>query len=161
MKHLTSRREFLNDVALVSAVGVAPQFLTQTVAAAAPRIGGFQDDRVLVVVQLGGGNDGLNTLVPYQDDAYYRARPKVALQRGELEKVTDEIGVNGKFVDFLRLYEAGKIAAIQGIGYPNPDRSHFRSMEIWQTGSDSDAFLGDGWIGRYFDHTCSGAASSC
>ena len=158
MKYELTRRDFMKSAAVFSALGVAPQFLTQTVEGAAQSIHGFRDDRVLVVVQLGGGNDGLNTLVPYGDDAYYRARPNLGLKRERLIPVNDYLAFNDRLRDMMKLYENGNLAVIQGTGYPNPDRSHFRSMEIWHTASDSDEFLGTGWIGRYFDHHCSGSA---
>src|SRR5690606_17586842 len=75
-----------------------------------------------------------------------------------LLRIDDYIGLNNRMTDLMRLYEDGSLAIVQGVGYPNPDRSHFRSMEIWHTASDSDEYLGTGWIGRYFDHHCSGAA---
>lgn len=152
------RRDFLKSAAMFSALGLAPQFLTRTVDAAAQSIRGFADDRVLVVVQLGGGNDGLNACVPWSDDAYYRARPQIGVRKDNLIRVTDDLAFNSSMKDMKALYDDGKLAVIQGVGYPNPDRSHFRSMEIWETASDSDEYLGTGWIGRYFDHACSGSA---
>lgn len=153
-----SRRSFIKGTALVSSLAVAPEFLTRTAEGFAGRIDGFDDDRILVVVQLGGGNDGLNMVVPHGDDAYYRARPRLGVAKKDVLRLTDEIGLNGSMTDLMRLYDDGKLAVVQGVGYPNPDRSHFRSMEIWQTASDSNEYLGSGWIGRYFDNYCDGAA---
>lgn len=154
-----SRRDFIKHASLYSALGiVAPQFLTHTVEAAVQSIQGFDSDRVLVVVQLGGGNDGLNTLVPHTDDAYHRARPSIGLQKNNLLKISDDLGFNKSLVGLKELYDRGELGIIQGIGYPNPDRSHFRSMEIWHTASDSNEYESTGWIGRYFDHECSGSA---
>lgn len=153
-----SRRGFLQSAAVFSALGVAPRFLTQTAAAAENAIAGFGEDRVLVVVQLGGGNDGLNTVVPFGNDLYHKARPSIGIDASKVHRLNDEQGLNPELTGLMRLYDAGALAVIQGVGYPNPDRSHFRSMEIWQTASDSNAFLGHGWIGRYFDNTCSGSA---
>lgn len=150
-----TRRDFLKTTALFSTLGLAPQFLTRTVEAAMP-IEGFADDRVLVVVQLGGGNDGLNTVVPFEDDRYRRARPKIGLGADRLIRLTDEIALNDAAAGLAHLYDDGKLAIVEGVGYPNPDRSHFRSMEIWHTASDSDKYEQSGWIGRYFDHYCSG-----
>lgn len=158
MKNILTRRDFMKSAAVFSALGMAPQFLTQTVEGAARTIEGFRDDRVLVVVQLGGGNDGLNTVVPYGDDAYYRARPALGLKRDNLLPVNDYVALNDRMKDMMQLYDNGNLAIVQGVGYPNPDRSHFRSMEIWHTASDANEFLGTGWIGRYFDHHCSGSA---
>ena len=154
-----SRRDFMKHASVYSALGiVAPQFLTHTVEAAVQSIQGFNSDRVLVVVQLGGGNDGLNTLVPHTDDNYHRARPSIGLKEKDLLKVSDDLGFNKSLVGLKELYDRGDLGIIQGIGYPNPDRSHFRSMEIWHTASDSHEFESTGWIGRYFDHECSGSA---
>jgi uncharacterized protein (DUF1501 family) len=156
--HSMSRRNFLGSMAVFSAMGMSPRFLTEAVADEARAIEGFADDRVLVVVQLGGGNDGLNTIVPYSNDVYHRLRPQLGLREKQVLRMTDEAGMNAKLVDLMRLYDAGQLGVVQGVGYPNPDRSHFRSMEIWQTASEADEYLGHGWIGRYFDNTCSGAA---
>ena len=158
MRHAITRRDFMKHAAVFSAIGVAPQFLTRTVGAATRSIGGFKDDRVLVVVQLGGGNDGLNTLVPYGDDAYYRARPRLGLREDRLIKINDALAFNDSLGGLMRLYDNAQLAVIQGVGYPNPDRSHFRSMEIWHTATDSDEYAAKGWIGRYFDQYCSGSA---
>src|SRR5690554_4016090 len=132
-----SRRMFLKNAAVVSALGVAPRFLTRIAEGATPPIAGFKDDRVLVVVQLGGGNDGLNTLVPYGDDQYYRLRPNLGLRNSDVLRIDDYVGFNKRLSDLMRVYDAGELAIVQGIGYPNPDRSHFRSMEIWHTASGS------------------------
>lgn len=154
----STRREFLHQAAVFSALGFAPQFLARAAAPEVNAIHGFKDDRVLVVVQLGGGNDGLNTVIPFGDDAYYRARPKLGIKPGELLKLNDHVGLNRRLDGLMNLYDQGKLGIVQGVGYPNPDRSHFRSMEIWQTASESDEYLGHGWIGRYFDNECSGEA---
>ena len=153
-----TRRNFIKGMAVFSGLGLAPKFLTATYAGPAQAIQGFNDDRVLVVVQLGGGNDGLNTVVPFEDDLYHNARPTIGLKQGGVLKLNDQVGLNGAMKRIMPFFENGELAVIQGVGYPNPNRSHFRSMEIWHTGSDSDEFLGDGWIGRYFDNNCSGSA---
>lgn len=158
MQIRVSRREFLKTAALFSAMGVAPQFLTRAAEGAAPAIDGFKDDRILVVVQLSGGNDGLNTVVPYGNDLYYRARPRIGLKKDRLLPINDALAFNDRLADLMGLYENGRVALIEGVGYPNPDRSHFRSMEIWHTASGADEYLGSGWIGRYFDNCCSGTA---
>lgn len=154
---LLNRRDFLHRVAVFSAAGMAPRFLMAASADEVNAIEGFKDDRVLVVVQLGGGNDGLNTVVPHGLDDYYRARPKLGLKGDEILRLNDELALNSKLTDLMRLYDDGKLGIVQGVGYPNPDRSHFRSMEIWQTASESDEYLSRGWIGRYFDNCCEGA----
>jgi len=154
----TTRREFLQSMAVFSAVGFAPQFVARAALGEVNAIRGFKDDRVLVVVQLGGGNDGLNTIVPHGDDDYYRARPSIGLKQDRLLRIDDYLAMNDSLKGLMNLFDDGKVALVQGVGYPNPDRSHFRSMEIWHTASDSDEFLGRGWIGRYFDNQCSGTA---
>jgi uncharacterized protein (DUF1501 family) len=157
--NIITRRQFIKHSAMYSALGaVAPQFLTHTAEAAVQQISGFDTDRVLVVVQLGGGNDGLNTVVPYGDDAYHNARPNIGLEKDSLLKINDYVAFNKQLAGLKGVYDDGHLGVIQGIGYPNPDRSHFRSMEIWHTASDSDEFSSKGWIGHYFDHECSGSA---
>ncbi len=115
-----------------------------------------KDGTILVVLQMAGGNDGLNTVIPYADDAYHVARPRLRLANQVL-KIDNHIGLNPKLAGLKSLYDEGHLAIVQGVGYPNPNRSHFRSTEIWQTASDADRTLNDGWLGRYFDNCCSGA----
>jgi uncharacterized protein (DUF1501 family) len=123
---------------------------------------GVPDHRILVVVQLGGGNDGLNTVIPYGDPAYFNARPQIAVQAPGATGNTvalqlDQgagIGLHPALAPLKELYDEGLVSVVQGVGYPNPNRSHFTSMDIWQTGR-LDA-KGSGWIGRYFDATCNG-----
>ncbi|HEY4284046.1 MAG TPA: DUF1501 domain-containing protein [Chthoniobacterales bacterium] len=162
---LQTRRKFLrNSVLGAAATWTLPVFLEKTFgvldAMAADSLTQTvtgRDGPILVVVQLAGGNDGLNTFVPFGDDAYHRARPRLALAADTILKVNDYAGLNGKLTGLKSLFDEGHLAIIQGVGYPNPNRSHFRSTEIWQTGSDADRNLSDGWIGRYFDNCCSGA----
>jgi len=116
-----------------------------------------KDGTILVVLQMAGGNDGLNMVVPYGDDAYYRARPRLGLAADKILKIDNYAGLNGKLTGLKSLYDEGHLAIIRGVGYPNPNRSHFRSTEIWQTASDAERNLTEGWIGRYFDNCCAGA----
>ena len=116
-----------------------------------------KDGTILVVLQMAGGNDGLNMVVPYGDDAYYRARPRLGLAADKILKIDNYAGLNGKLAGLKSLYDEGHLAIVQGVGYPNPNRSHFRSTEIWQTASDANRNTNEGWIGRYFDNCCSGA----
>ncbi len=151
------RRDFLRTSLLGGALSwTVPSFLAGTCRqlAAAPSLG--SDGRILVVMQLAGGNDGLNTLVPYQDDDYYRARPTLAIPSKEVIRLSDAVGLAPAAAALQPLYDAGRLAMIQGVGYPNPNRSHFRSTEIWHTAVDSHQSAQHGWIGRYFDHACSG-----
>ena len=167
-----TRRLFLQQgMTLASLAATAPLFIQRSALGLMHPQGsplssrpGVPDDRILVVVQLGGGNDGLNTVVPYGQAAYYRARPTLAVpapgkgtaqQPGALP--LDErggIGLNPGLSGFKELIDEGVASIVQGVGYPNPNRSHFTSMDIWQT-ADTDA-RGHGWIGRYFDCTCKG-----
>ena len=116
-----------------------------------------RDGTILVVLQLAGGNDGLNTVVPYADDTYHRTRPTLALHDEQILKLDDYVGLNPKLTGLKSLYDEGHLAIVQGVGYPNPSRSHFRSTEIWETASDARRNETNGWLGRYFDNCCSGA----
>src|SRR5205823_5652254 len=114
-----------------------PSFLARTASAMAE--GALNDgERILVLLQLAGGNDGLNTLVPFGDDAYYKARPQLAIPAKDVLKLDDRVGFHPELAPLKGLYDDGRCAVVQGAGYPNPDRSHFRSMEIWETASGSD-----------------------
>jgi uncharacterized protein (DUF1501 family) len=156
---LMNRRNFLETTGLATAGSLLiPSFLKAYEAQAmagqlAPKTG-----KVLVVVQLSGGNDGLNTVVPYRNDIYYRERPTVAIGRDKVLTLNDEVGLNPALEPLRALYDDGLLTVINNVGYPNPDRSHFRSMDIWQTGSNADDYLSTGWLGRYLDQ--SGAAGS-
>ncbi len=110
-----------------------------------------QSDRVLVLIQLQGGNDGLNTLVPVENPLYYAARPTIAIPKAQTLPLTDTLGWHPALAGFRELYERGELAIVQGVIYPNPDRSHFRGTDIWVTATDADVFLGTGWIGRYLE----------
>jgi uncharacterized protein (DUF1501 family) len=107
---------------------------------------------VLVVVQLSGGNDGINTVVPYRDESYPRLRKHLRLPLAEIRKVHGQVGLHPALGDFARLLEDGRLAVVQGVGYPNPNRSHFKSMAIWQTARlDAEEHNGPGWLGRALD----------
>jgi uncharacterized protein (DUF1501 family) len=153
------RRDLLRRGALFVALGLtAPSFVARTAAAA--QAGGAsltQADRrrTLVVVQLGGGNDGLNTVVPVGDDAYYKARPTLAIPRADTLPLVDGLGLNPALKGFQALQGAGRLAIVQGVGYPNPNRSHFRAMDIWQTAAP-ERYEQTGWLGRYLDASCCG-----
>jgi uncharacterized protein (DUF1501 family) len=116
-----------------------------------------KDGTILVVLQMAGGNDGLNMVVPYADDAYHVARPRLRLSADQVLKIDNHIALNPKLTGLKSLYDEGHVAIVQGVGYPNPNRSHFRSTEIWQTASDADRTVSGGWLGRYFDNCCAGA----
>ena len=154
---LFTRRDFITKgIGIVAATATIPTFLSRTawVMGSENSISpGKRSDPILVVIQLSGGNDGLNTVIPYAYDQYYHARPSLAIPRDKALKINDEIALHPNLVGFKDLYDSGKLAIVQGVGYPNPDRSHFRSMEIWQS-AVSEGFETKGWVGRMFDHTC-------
>ena len=162
---LHTRRDFLRTSVLGGALAyTVPLFLEKTfltldsMAAATPgQYTTGKDGTILVVLQLAGGNDGINTLVPYADDAYHKARPTIALPTNQILKISDYAGLHPKLTGLHSLYQEGHLGLVQGVGYPNPNRSHFRSTEIWQTASDADKNGTEGWIGRYFDSCCPGA----
>jgi uncharacterized protein (DUF1501 family) len=110
-----------------------------------------------VVLQLAGGNDGLNTLVPFENDAYFRARPTLAIPKSKIHPLSGGFGLHPELTALKSLHDDGHLAIVQGVGYPNPNRSHFRSTEIWQTASDAHETQRHGWLGRYFDSCCEGA----
>ena len=116
-----------------------------------------KDHPILVVLQLAGGNDGLNTIIPFEDDLYFAARPTLGIPKGQVIALDHLVGLNPSLVPLKGLYDNGNLAIIQGVGYPNPNRSHFRSTEIWQTAADAQQTLTKGWLGRYFDNCCNGA----
>ena len=153
---MTSRREFIKKSALAT-VGtmLIPNFLKgfeqQTFAFQQAQSQG----KILIIVQLSGGNDGLNTIIPFQNDIYYRERPTIGIKADKVLKLNDEIGLNPALESIRGLYDNGSMQIINNVGYPNPDRSHFRSMDIWQTGSSSNEYLKSGWLGRYLDAQCS------
>ncbi|AGA27383.1 DUF1501 domain-containing protein [Singulisphaera acidiphila] len=157
------RRQFLRQAAgLTALTATVPGFVDKTAAAFAGKVApipGLNDDRVLVVVQLAGGNDGLNTLVPHGDDAYYKARPKLAVDAKKVLKIDDHLGFHPELAELKSMLDDGALAVVQNVGYPNPDRSHFRSSEIWETASPAGQAWTTGWLGRYFDSECTGAQS--
>jgi len=110
-------------------------------------------DRVLVVIQLAGGNDGLNTVVPIADEHYYQARPKLAIAKADAQRCDDETGLHPSLSGLSGLLDDGKLSIIRGVGYDNPNRSHFESMDIWHTCKRKDEQRLDGWLGRYLDQS--------
>jgi uncharacterized protein (DUF1501 family) len=107
--------------------------------------------RVLVLLQLSGGNDGLSTVVPFADDVYHRSRKATRILPGEVLKIDDHVGLNPGLGRLKALYDQGSVAIIQGAGYPNPNRSHFESMDIWHTAATEGRAAGSGWVGRFAD----------
>ena len=111
----------------------------------------LENDRILVVIQLFGGNDGLNTLVPVNNDIYYRSRPSVAISRDQTLTVNQDLGFHPALTGLKSLWDQGKLSIMQDVGYPEPSKSHFRSRDIWMTGSESEVFLPTGWAARYIE----------
>ncbi|MEM0996157.1 MAG: DUF1501 domain-containing protein [Bacteroidota bacterium] len=146
-----NRKEFLRNTALVSASFMLPRFLRGADFDLAERTA---EGKVVVVIQFSGGNDGLNTVVPYRNDLYHRARPSLGLDKSEVLRLDDDLALNPNLVGLAELYDDGALTIFNSVGYPNPNRSHFRSMDIWQSGSGSERVWSTGWIGRYLDAKC-------
>ena len=105
-------------------------------------------NRILILLELKGGNDGLNTIAPYTNSTYYRLRPKLAIQRDQVLQISETLGFNPSLEALMDLWQKKELAIVSGVGYPDPNRSHFRSIEIWETGSSSDDYLQTGWLAR-------------
>ncbi len=144
----SSRRSFLRNTAAGSAVltfgGLAPAALQ----AAAEQ---SDTSRILVVIELAGGNDGLNTIIPFEDDTYQKLRPNLAIAKNTVLNVADGLGFHPALRGFADLLEAGKLAIVQGVGYPEPNRSHFEAMDIWHTCQRRNEVRTDGWLGRFLE----------
>lgn len=136
------RREFLKALGLTPLISVLPDLAY----AAAP--GSYRN--LLVLIELKGGNDGLNTLAPYADPAYYRLRPRLGIRRDEVLQLDQQVGLHPALQPLLGLWQGGELAIVQGVGYPQPNLSHFRSIEIWDSASQANEYLSDGWLARAF-----------
>lgn len=143
-----NRRKFLSRTATGAALGSAPSFWQHVARAASERPG--PDAPILVVVELTGGNDGLNTVVPYRDDHYHRSRPTLGIAARKVLKLDDNLGLHPAMTGLHKLWELGKLRVIANVGYPEPSRSHTRAMEIWQSGVLSPTPT-TGWLGRLSD----------
>ncbi len=145
------RRRFLSHSLGASAVlslgALPPRFLMQAAASRNSTLG----ETVLVIVQLSGGNDGLNTVAPYADDVYRNKRPTLGLTSDDVLKIDDYCGFHPALRGFADLLEEGKLGVVQSVGYPNPNRSHFESMDIWHTATQDKSQRATGWLGRYLD----------
>ncbi|HEY3787448.1 MAG TPA: hypothetical protein VGL71_01280, partial [Urbifossiella sp.] len=145
------RRQFLTrslkSSSLVALSAAVPQFVARTAQAAAPG-----KDTILVVVEMTGGNDGLNTVIPYADDLYHKARPTLRHTADRVVKLDDHVGLHPGMQGLKPMWEAGQLAVVQGVGYPNPDRSHFEAMDIWQS-ADPTRVATTGWLGRTASET--------
>ncbi|MCB0667794.1 MAG: DUF1501 domain-containing protein [Saprospiraceae bacterium] len=146
-----NRRSFLKQSFFASSSMMVPAFLRKPSLKVSK---GSRDGTILIVIQLSGGNDGLNTIVPYRDDVYYRNRPEINVAASSLIKLDDQLGFNPALEPLANLFDSGEMSILNQVGYPNPDRSHFRSMDIWHTGSSSSDYQQSGWLGRYLDSEC-------
>ncbi len=149
---LIQRRRFLQLGSMATATLMVPKFLKA-----------FErrefnwvppGNKVVVVLQLSGGNDGLNTVIPVRNDIYYRSRPQLGIAKEKALLLTDEVALHPALQGFRNLYNDGSLSILNCVGYPEPDRSHFRSMDIWHTASQSNELWQTGWIGRYLDMQC-------
>ncbi|PTX91076.1 DUF1501 domain-containing protein [Opitutus sp. ER46] len=154
----TTRREFLGlsakGLGLLAFSQFAPRFLVQSTLAQTPAP--EKDRSILVLVQLAGGNDGLNTLIPFEDADYYRLRPTLGIPKANVLRLNDTHGLHPSMTALHALFGEGQLSVIQNVGYPNPNRSHFRSTEIWETACDPNEVLSSGWVGRFLDNACAG-----
>ena len=154
---MTTRRRFLQQSLLGAAGGLlVPGFLKAYERQGLPSL---NNERKVVIIQLSGGNDGLNTIVPYRNDLYYKARPTIAIGAEKVLKAGSELGFHPALQPLVELHDSGLLAVMNNVGYPNPDRSHFRSMDIWQSASASSEYIDTGWIGRYLDSSCQSCPS--
>jgi uncharacterized protein (DUF1501 family) len=153
---MLSRRDFLKRSSLLALAPAVPGFLARTARAAVPQ----RDGRVLVVLELNGGNDGINTVVPFADEGYAKHRKTLRLSKDRLVKVADKVGLHPSLGNFGKLLEAGQLVVAQGVSYPNPSRSHFRSMATWHTARlDAEEHKRPGWLGRGLDAAGKGASA--
>jgi uncharacterized protein (DUF1501 family) len=151
---LIKRRSFIQMGSLATGTLMIPRFLKAFEKPALVPPG----NKVVVVIQFSGGNDGLNTLIPYRNDDYYKLRPSLGIKKELALAMNDEAGFNPSLSHLRELNENGSLAVLNDVGYPNPDRSHFRSMDIWHSASDSREIINTGWLGRYLDAQCNGCS---
>jgi len=142
------RRSFIKRTSLATAALWIPNFLKPLESFVA------DEYRNLVIIQLSGGNDGLNTVIPFENDIYYNARKTIAIPKNNVLKLTNDLGFHPSMSGLQGLYNDGLMCVINNVGYPNPNRSHFRSMDIWQSATDANEYKNTGWIGRYLDSSC-------
>lgn len=142
-----NRRDFLRYTSLLAANSVFAPSLIQAIGKSSS-IG--ISHKKLVIVQLNGGNDGLNTVIPFENDIYHRSRPTIRIKKDQTLLLNDHIGLNPVMSGFEKLYKEGEVTILNAVGYPNPSRSHFESMDVWNSGYMNSSQTG--WIGRYLDH---------
>lgn len=146
------RRKFLRNLGVLAGAGTVSMALGNVpVRAFSKSFLNFQavNGKVIVILQLSGGNDGLNTIIPIEDSLYYNARPTLRIPKNDALRLNNLTGMHPSLQPLMELYENGKVAVVQNVGYANPNRSHFRSTDIWLSASDSNVVIEDGWVGRY------------
>ncbi|MCA9050819.1 MAG: DUF1501 domain-containing protein [Planctomycetaceae bacterium] len=154
---MPNRRRFLQTTSLLSLTPVLPAFLPRTAMA----LDAERDERILVVLQMSGGNDGLNTVIPYADESYSKYRSQLQIPTDDVIRLNDSLGLHPAMKAASELLDDGRLAIVNGVGYPNPDRSHFRSMAIWHSARlNSEDHNGHGWLGRAVDSTRATPSSS-
>jgi uncharacterized protein (DUF1501 family) len=161
---LSTRRLFLQKgLTLLAVAPTIPSFLNETVMALNNPMDLYRtqqptgkDGKILVVVQLAGGNDGLSTVIPYADDIYQRSRPAIGHDAKSVLKIDNYLGLHPNLAPMKAMYDNGHLGIVQGVGYPNPNRSHFRSTDIWESAQPDRDAVTSGWVGRYFDNACPG-----
>lgn len=145
---LIKRREFLKISSLAATSLMIPSFLKSMVLDNALE----PNQKILIVLQFTGGNDGLNTIIPTKNDIYFKERSNIAIK--DSLALNDETGINPSLSYFKELFDNGELSVMNNVGYPDPDKSHFRSMDIWQSASKSSEYLETGWLGRFLDEEC-------
>jgi uncharacterized protein (DUF1501 family) len=146
------RRSFLRNLGMIAGAGTVSMALGDVPLRAFSK--SFLNikevnGRVIVILQMSGGNDGLNTIIPYEDSLYYNARPTIGIKKTDAVRLSNLTGMNPNLMPLKSLFDDGKMAVVQNVGYDNPNRSHFRSTDIWLSASDSDVVVEDGWAGRF------------
>ncbi len=145
------RRNFLkNSLAIGLGSTLIPRWI-HPLLAQSETLRAQAQNRVLVILNLGGGNDGLNTIVPFEEDAYYNLRPNIAIPQNELLPISETLGLHPSLAPLMDLWNEENMAVIQNVGYSEQDLSHFRSTDIWRSGSDVNQFISTGWVARYLE----------
>jgi len=145
------RRDFLKQSVFASGMALVPSFLKGMEFLTPDQLSGYKN---VIIIQLSGGNDGLNSIIPISNDIYHSLRPTISKKATQTLKITNDLAFNDNLRAIKNLYDQGEVSIINNVGYPNPNRSHFRSTDIWQTASDTNQYLSTGWVGRYLDASC-------
>lgn len=141
------RRDFIKYLSVASGSLMIPNMAHALMQSQGKSLNG----KKLVIIQLAGGNDGLNTIIPYRNDIYYKNRPTISISPSNILKINDELGFNNQMTPLKNIYDKAYLSIINNVGYPHPNRSHFRSTDIWHTASGANEYLHTGWLGRYID----------